>query len=103
MLVKACDGFISKNFLTIRHSEDFLDLPIGDIQDLIARDDIFVPSEEPIFESVLAWVQNDEINRKQYISQLLALVRLPLLKPQYIADRVASEGKELYNNDTKEK
>lgn len=86
---------MAKNFLAIRHTEDFLELSFEELRDLITRDEIFVPTEEPIFEAVLSWVRKDEKNRKEHMPELLSQVRLPLLKPAFITDRVASEGKNI--------
>lgn len=38
----------------------------------------------------MRWVKFDE-SRKEFLPELLALVRLPLLSPLYLTDRVASE------------
>uniref|UniRef100_A0A915KP29 BTB domain-containing protein n=1 Tax=Romanomermis culicivorax TaxID=13658 RepID=A0A915KP29_ROMCU len=44
-----------------------------------------------VFEALIFWVRKDEENRRRNIARLLTCVRLPLLKPQYITDHVASE------------
>lgn len=38
----------------------------------------------------MRWVKQEELRHKMY-PQLLATVRLPLLSPHYLADRVATE------------
>lgn len=40
---------------------------------------------------MLRWVKKEPDGRSQHLPQLLSLVRLPLLTPQYLADRVATE------------
>lgn len=36
----------------------------------------------------MSWIQHDASTREKYIPELLALVRLPLLHPSFIADHV---------------
>jgi hypothetical protein len=44
-----------------------------------------------VFEAVMRWVKRDSNVRKKDLPKLLATVRLPLLTPQYLTDRVAVE------------
>lgn len=44
-----------------------------------------------VFEAALAWVKRDEYSRQEYLPDLMVKVRLPLLTPQFLSDRVASE------------
>lgn len=43
-----------------------------------------------VFEATMRWVKQEE-SRQESFPQLLAAVRLPLLSPHYLADRVATE------------
>lgn len=47
-------------------------------------------SEEQVFEACMRWVKYNE-SRAQFLPELLAQVRLPLLSPLYLTDRVATE------------
>ncbi len=38
----------------------------------------------------MLWIEYDVAEREQWLANLLACVRLPLLKPQYLTDKVAS-------------
>ncbi len=44
-----------------------------------------------MFEAVVRWVKHDTDIREEHLADLVAKVRLPLLTPQYLADRVAQE------------
>lgn len=88
IVMKAADKYIQKNFLSIRQTEEFLNLSLEDLIDILRRDELYVVSEEQIFESALIWVQKDADSRRALMADLLACVRLPLLKPHYITDRV---------------
>jgi kelch-like protein 18 len=52
-----------------------------------------------VYEAALKWVKKDVYNRQEFLPELIAKVRLPLLTPQYLSDRVASE--ELVKSDHK--
>lgn len=49
-----------------------------------------MPSEESIFEACIRWIKYDS-SRTEKLPQVLSKVRLPLLTPQFLADRVATE------------
>lgn len=57
---------------------------------LLSSDDLNVPSEQHIFHALMSWINHDPTNRNQYTSQLLALVKLPLLEPSFLVDQVES-------------
>ena len=40
---------------------------------------------------VVLWVKKDLDIREEYMADLMVKVRLPLMTPQYLADRVAQE------------
>ncbi len=90
-LVRAADRFLQKHFTPVSKTEDFLALPVGDVFEILSRDELFVSNEEQVFEAAMAWVRKDENSRKEYMATLLSCIRLPLLKPHYITDRVASD------------
>ena len=90
-LLDATNSFLEKNFVEVSQSEEFLNLNENELIDLIKKDDLNVRSEEQIFEAVLAWVKSEKSNRKNHLYSLLSQVRLPLLSPQYLSDRVLSE------------
>ena len=90
-LLNAANSFLEKNFVEVSNSEEFLELSKEEISGLLCKDDLNVRSEEQVFEAVLLWVKHDVENRKNELPGLLEQVRLPLLPPQYLSDRVLSE------------
>lgn len=58
--------------------------------DIIRRDELNVRTEENIFEACMRWIKWEE-SRAPLLPQVLSKVRLPLLTPQFLADRVATE------------
>lgn len=53
--------------------------------------EIFVISEEKVYESVISWIQFDSTLRQDNLSELMAHVRLPLLTQEYLVTRVENE------------
>uniref|UniRef100_A0A1I7ZLE3 BTB domain-containing protein n=1 Tax=Steinernema glaseri TaxID=37863 RepID=A0A1I7ZLE3_9BILA len=89
-LVQAADRELQKHFLSVVQSDEFLALPVGSLLGILCRDQLFVESEEDVFKAALRWLEHDPISRARYSSRVLVAVRLPLLKPQFITDHVAS-------------
>jgi len=90
-LLQAANSFLDKNFVDVSQCNEFLQLQFDDLAELIKKDDLNIRSEEQIFEAVLSWVKTDCEGRKGHLPELLKYVRLPLLSPQYLSDRVLSE------------
>lgn len=88
-LVLSADRFLHKHFLAVSQGEEFLGLTVDELISILSRDELFVESEEQIFEAAIRWIQY-EPSRKDFSARVLRAVRLPLLKPQFITDQVAS-------------
>lgn len=89
-LVHAAEKYIHHYFCKVAQSEEFFALSFDELMDIIRCDELNVPTEESIFETCMKWIKHDE-SRASLLPQVLAKVRLPLLSPQYLADRVATE------------
>lgn len=44
-----------------------------------------------VFEAALAWIRYDREQREPFLPELLAKIRLPLCRPQFLADRVQQD------------
>lgn len=90
-LISSADKYINLYFAKVSQSDEFLALQFDELIDLIRKDELNVTTEETIFEASMRWIKFDEINRANQLPEVLARVRLPLLSPQFLADRVATE------------
>jgi len=90
-LVKAADKFLQKHFKSVSESEEFLAVGLAEVTELVGRDELHVVTEEIVFLAVLRWIKQDPEERAVHLPALLVRVRLPLLTPQFLADRVATE------------
>uniref|UniRef100_A0A8B9R0G8 Kelch like family member 18 n=1 Tax=Anas platyrhynchos TaxID=8839 RepID=A0A8B9R0G8_ANAPL len=91
VLYDAANSFIHQHFVEVSMSEEFLALPFEDILELVSRDELNVKSEEQVFEAALAWIRYDREQREPFLPELLAKIRLPLCRPQFLADRVQQD------------
>ena len=75
--------FSKKNFRKVSQTDEFLNLPLQNVLEFLATDNLSVNSEKDIFEAAIAWLKYDK-DREQFTAQLLQLVRLPLLPPKIL-------------------
>lgn len=62
-------------------NQEFYQLSADQLADLLKSDDLNVTSEQDVFHALMAWVQHEPASREKYVSDLLGLIRLPLLQP----------------------
>ncbi|XP_016661239.1 ring canal kelch homolog isoform X2 [Acyrthosiphon pisum] len=78
-LVSSSETFIKKQFLEVVNSDEFLSLSSDDVVKIISFNDLAVPYEEKVFESVIKWIKKDLDQRKDYLTELMEHVRLPTI------------------------
>ncbi|XP_031732136.1 kelch-like protein 5 isoform X1 [Anarrhichthys ocellatus] len=82
----AAHTYTMEHFLEVVGGQEFLLLPVEEMERLITSDDVNVPDEETVVTSLLTWVRHDAAMRQRHLPLLLAHIRLPLLQPQFLAD-----------------
>ncbi|XP_024601447.1 kelch-like protein 10 [Neophocaena asiaeorientalis asiaeorientalis] len=81
--------FILHNFEEmVKVSEEFLELSVTELKDIIEKDELNVKQEDAVFEAIVKWTSYDPQNRKQHISVLLPKVRLGLMHAEYFMTNV---------------
>ncbi|KAM3865462.1 kelch-like protein 5 [Diretmus argenteus] len=85
-LQRAAHAYTMEHFLEVVAGQEFLLLPLEEMERLLISDDINVPNEETVVTALLTWVHHDDAARQPHLSSLLAHIRLPLLQPQFLAD-----------------
>ncbi|XP_013868700.1 kelch-like protein 5 [Austrofundulus limnaeus] len=85
-LQRAAHAYTMEHFLEVVGSQEFVLLPVEEMERLLTSDDINVPDEETVVTSLLSWVSHDPSARQRHLPSLLVHVRLPLLQPQFLAD-----------------
>lgn len=90
-LSQAADAYTVQNFKHVVNSEEFCTLSYENMSKLLTREDLNIRSEEQVFEAVMKWIKKDEEDRKVFLPNLLKNVRLALLSPQYLCDKVCND------------
>ncbi|XP_030764134.1 kelch-like protein 18 [Sitophilus oryzae] len=96
-LAESAEKYIDWYFHEVSQHEEYLSLSLVEIKNLLGKNDLRVDNEEQVFEACMRWVKHDIDNRKEFLPELLSLVRLPLLSPLYITDRVRNEEQIRYS------
>eukprot|EP00102_Acyrthosiphon_pisum_P015469 XP_008186033.2 PREDICTED: kelch-like protein 2 [Acyrthosiphon pisum] len=78
-LLASSETLIKKQFLEVVKSDEFLSLSSEDVVKIISCNDLAVPYEEKVFESVIKWVKKDLDQRKDFLTELMEHVRLPII------------------------
>ncbi|XP_039755120.1 kelch-like protein 5 [Pararge aegeria] len=87
-LHKSAVDYIQQHFMQVVKHQEFLSLQTEQMSELLKSDDLNVETEETVFESLMTWVKHDNANRDKNLSELLKLVKLPLLSSEYLIDKV---------------
>ncbi|XP_068702391.1 kelch-like protein 5 isoform X2 [Montipora capricornis] len=87
-LYKIADAFTKERFVDVVKSQEFVFLNAECVGQLLKSEDLNVTSESQIFEALCVWAEHDEQNRKRFLAKLLGFVRLPLLTPEFLVDKV---------------
>lgn len=60
--------------------DEFLEMRVESLEELLASDHLFVYSEEVAYDAAIQWIRHDSTNRKRFFSRLVLLVRLDQIK-----------------------
>ncbi|XP_022244381.1 kelch-like protein 18 isoform X2 [Limulus polyphemus] len=82
--------FILRTFSEVLHQEEFLNISVTKLIELVSSDNLVVSKEEEVFEAVLVWLTHCLDERGKHFEKVLPFVRLPLLSPYYLHDHVAT-------------
>ena len=75
-------------FTEVSQSEEFLVLGLEQVTSMLRLDNLKVNDEEDIFDAAMGWINYSREERSQHVAILLQQVRLPLLSPAVLADKV---------------
>lgn len=70
--------------------EEFLNLSDAKLINLIKCDELNVPCETIVYDAVMRWVKFDEPTRRPKIDNILSLVRLHFVPPQFLQEQITS-------------
>uniref|UniRef100_A0AAX7VMX9 BTB domain-containing protein n=1 Tax=Astatotilapia calliptera TaxID=8154 RepID=A0AAX7VMX9_ASTCA len=82
--------YIISNFEQVVLEEEFLQLTVEELADILDRDDLNVQLETTVYEALTKWISHVPAERKQHLTALLPKVRLGLMTSDYLKDNVLS-------------
>ena len=91
-LTQASRLFLDKHFPDVTQSEDFLNLGVSEVQDIISSDNIIVEKEETVYNCIISWIEHKPEEREVYFPKLLSCVRLCSMSREYIQTNVISSS-----------
>ena len=90
-LVRKVDAFIKFHFTEVTNSEEFLDISVDHLKQLLSGSDLNVPREEDVFETVIRWMHHCSSKRQHLLEILMPFVRLPMVPVHYLIEMVQKE------------
>ncbi|KAJ8013131.1 hypothetical protein DPEC_G00050110 [Dallia pectoralis] len=87
---RALDYLVSE-FSRVVQQEEYVELPVRELENILKRDDLGVTQEEVVFEALMRWVRAREEERCPLLAGLLSHVRLPLLEPAFFLEKVEAD------------
>ena len=75
-LQSSAKRFMKRNFEDVCRTEDFQELSVEDVEDLISSDNIYVQTEETVVEAIQLWLSKDTNLRQQHVQRLIQHVKL---------------------------
>ena len=79
--------FMKRNFEDVCRTDDFLELSVDDVEELISCDNIYVQSEETVVEAVSLWLEA-RADRVDCRERLMTHVKLGNLSPASLSSLV---------------
>lgn len=87
-LLNLATSYICQHFLSVCKNQEFFQLNMEQISNLLRNNDLNVDSEEEVFNALISWIEHDAESRQKHLPKLLEYIKLPLLKPQFLVDYV---------------
>ncbi len=70
---------------------EFLGLSREALLELVRSEGLAVRSERAVYEAVMGWVRHDVASRKAWLGEVLGVVRMALLPPEYLTETVGAD------------
>uniref|UniRef100_W5N0R3 Kelch-like family member 7 n=1 Tax=Lepisosteus oculatus TaxID=7918 RepID=W5N0R3_LEPOC len=90
-LKTTADDFIHQHFTEVYKTDEFLQLDVKRVTHLLHQDTLTVRAEDQVYDAAVRWLKYDEQNRQQYIVDILAKVRFPLVSKNFLSKTVQAE------------
>lgn len=88
-LVQSAQSFVHTHFPQVAVEDELLDTPQQLLARILASESLRVDTESQVFQAALRWIKHDVLQRRQYVFDILAHIRLALVPVQLIDAAVA--------------
>lgn len=78
------DIFINSHFLDVVQSNEFKDIPVDILITFLQSESLFTDNEFQVFSAAMKWLFEDIDERRKYVYDVLAPVRLPLISQRHL-------------------
>lgn len=78
-----------KHFTEVVKCNEFKDLPLDAVKQLLLDENVCVRSEEDVYNAAMEWIA-ESADRLKYSAEVLSCVRLPVLSPTFLNSEVLS-------------
>ncbi|XP_042218059.1 kelch-like protein diablo [Homarus americanus] len=90
-LTKKAKAYTLRNFPRVMGGEEWLNLPIEKVVEIISADELEVDREEHVFDAATAWLHHAYSSRAPMFYKALECIRLALVSPYFLVDVVEGE------------
>uniref|UniRef100_H2ZB15 BACK domain-containing protein n=1 Tax=Ciona savignyi TaxID=51511 RepID=H2ZB15_CIOSA len=89
-LLERCYSMACANFTRVSSQKEFLKLRYCELQTMLPRSDLSVPTELDAFNAVVRWMNADKATRTTYAARLMRHIRFPFIPEGDLVDQVES-------------
>lgn len=90
-LKATADDFIHQHFTEVYKTDEFLQLDVKRVTQLLNQDTLTVRAEDQVYDAAVRWLKYDEPNRQSFMVDILAKVRFPLISKNFLSKTVQAE------------
>ena len=82
---------VGRRLEAVAGKAEFLGLSVKALLELVRSEGLAVRSERAVYEAVMGWVRHDVGSRKAWLGEMLGAVRMELLPPECLAEKVGAD------------
>ncbi|XP_030852767.1 actin-binding protein IPP-like [Strongylocentrotus purpuratus] len=80
-LSTASRAYIHSKISEVKGEEEFFDLDVETLIEILQSEDLRVDNEYEVFEAAMNWISHDPPNRRKHLVRVLEPVRIPIIQP----------------------
>ncbi|CAH1240396.1 KBTBD8 [Branchiostoma lanceolatum] len=85
-LLEAAKAFICSKFSQLSQAEEFLELPLSELKDILSSDDLDIEDELVVLQTVERWIKYNTEERMAHLEEAASLLRFNLIQPSKVPD-----------------